>query len=222
MKRISILLIVLGIITITCGTIGYVMKSDEPSENNTLEPEDNPEDKDENNNENKDDEPEEPIDKEEESICLQDYLNGSLKDVTATVDSKKINLKVLSCMSEQKVENNKVKFYSKDDDRFFIEIYILNDNLTTYSDNLDKQYTAAQPTENYNVAITNDHAAESGKKYNIVNVYKKDDNGKINYKDYNMIRNLDDQKIIRLRFVTTKYDLEDGFTHMVESTLEIK
>lgn len=157
-----------------------------------------------------------------ESKCLDDYLNASLKKVTTTIDGKKVNMKVLSCMTEQEKDNNKVKFYSKEDDKFYFEVSILADQQATYTESLDKQYVNTQPVEHYNIAVTDEHTAESGNSYSIVNVYKKDENDNINYKDYNMIGNLDDENIVRLRLVTTDYNIEDGFTHIIEDSLEIK
>ena len=152
-----------------------------------------------NNNSMNNNEPEEKI-----NMCIDDYKNNNLKKET------------------EKIKDNKVKFYSKTDDSFYFEVYIIEDNIQNYSKQLDEQYTEKMFEENYNVAVTNDYITNSGKKCNVVNVYKKDDNEKINYMDYNMIGTLDNERIVHLRMVTNKYKFEDDVILLIEKSLEIK
>ena len=200
-EKIGKTFVILGIIIIIISGVIYIIKSNDNPNNNSM-----------NNNE-----PEEKI-----NMCIDDYKNNNLKKETAKINENTINMNVFSCMNAKKITDNKVKFYSKTDDSFYFEVYIIEDNIQNYSKQLDEQYTEKMFEENYNVAVTNDYITNSGKKYNVVNVYKKDDNEKINYMDYNMIGTLDNERIVHLRMVTNKYKFEDDVILLIEKSLEIK
>lgn len=220
-KRIGITLIVLGIIIIFGGAVVFITSDTNESGNNIENNQNNEQNNNENNeiDDNKDDEDE--IEKES-VVCLNDYQSANIKTLTANVKNNTLKIDALACMTEKEVKDNKVKFFSKEDKSFYFEIIISDENKKNYFENLKTEYTKSQSTENYNISVTDEYTTDSGRKYSVINVYKTDENKDINYKDYNMIGILDDSKIIHIRLVTTKYNLEAGFINVVEESLEIK
>lgn len=157
---------------------------------------------------------------EETSQCVIDYENMDFKSVSYKDDTYTIEFKTLSCMNEVK-EN----FYQSSDQKFEMELSVLNDDFQKEMENLTAQY--------YDQKDKNLHISPYTFKQNendfcsLLKVNEVDDNENIISITYHILYPVDGKTFnLRLKYIkddTIKNDwvMEDGFFEEIANEIKV-